>query len=378
MNRLGFSLISIVIGLALQVSAAGENRADTARETTAGVIAIANLDAQIAQVGNSLGAEDLLLARARFLADYDALERASALTELQQPVTAQALLQRARTRAALHRFSDALHDVESAEAEGADRGQTVPLRASILIATGSADKVSLSLEAEARQHPGLASRTMLATAYAMLGRVREADQLYAAALADLHTTLPFPYAWICFARALMWADQGQDLRRAEAFYRQALGYLPEFAAANINLAEIEATRGETQSAIERLEGVIKVSDEPEAYALLGSLHLRAAHPEQGRREIEHARQRFELLLGHAPLAFADHAAEFYLGAGHDAERAWELALQNLHNRETDRSVALAVKAALVCGRQKEAETLLWTHGPSVGIYLQSLDRTLPR
>jgi len=376
MNRLGFSLIGIVISLSLQASAIGEGHTDTTRETTAGVIAIANLDAQIAQVGNLPGVEDLLLARARYLADYDALERASTLTE-QQPASAKALLQRARTRAALHRFSDALHDIEAAEAEEADRGQTVPLRASILIATGNAAKVRPSLEAEVKVHPGLASRTMLAAAYAMLGRLREADQLYAAALADLHTTLPFPYAWICFARGLMWAEQGQDLTRAEGFYRQALRYLPEFAAANINLAEIEAARGETQSAIGRLTGVLKATDEPEAYALLGSLHLRIGLPEQGRQEIDHARQRFDLLLMHAPLAFADHAAEFYLGQGHDAERAWELALQNLHNRETDRSVALAVKAALVSGRREEAGTLLRTHGPSVGLYLQSLDRTLP-
>ncbi|QEE26739.1 hypothetical protein FTW19_01190 [Terriglobus albidus] len=378
MNRLGFSLIGIAIGLGLQTSAIGESRADIARETTAGVIAIANLDAQIAQVGTSPGVEDLLLTRARYLADYDALERASTLTEQQQPSTVQALLQRARTRASLHRFSDALHDVEAAEAEGADRGQTIPLRASILIATGNAAKVRPSLEAEVKQHPGLASRTMLATTYAMLGRLREADQLYAAALADLHTTLPFPYAWICFARGLMWAEQGQDLKRAEGFYQQALSYLPEFVAATINLAEIEAAHGETQSAIDRLTGVIKATDEPEAYALLGSLHLRSGLPEQGRQEIDHARQRFDLLLMHAPLAFADHAAEFYLGQGHDAERAWELALQNLRNRETDRSVALAVKAALASGRQHEADSLLRTHGPSVGLYLQSLDRTLPQ
>lgn len=377
MNQLRLCLIGVVIGLGVPTSAIGEGRTEITRNTTAGVIAIANLDAQIAQVGTSPGVEDLLLTRARYLADYDALERASVLTE-QQPVSAKALLQRARTRAALHRFNDALHDVEAAESEGADRVQTVPLRASILIATGSADKVRLLLEAEVKQHPGLASRTMLATAYAMLGRLREADQLYAAALADLHTTLPFPYAWICFARGLMWAEQGQDLARAEGFYRQALAYLPEFAAANINLAEIEAAHGETQSAIDRLTGVLKTTDEPEAYALLGSLHLRVGLLEQGRQEIEHARQRFDLLLMRAPLAFADHAAEFYLGQGHDAERAWELALQNLHNRETDRSVALAVKAALVSGRQREADSLLRRHGPSVGLYLQSLARTLPR
>jgi hypothetical protein len=79
---------------------------------------------------------------------------------------------------------------------------------------------------------------------------------------------------------------------------------------------------------------------------------------RGEREISLARQRFEGLLARHALAFADHAAEFYLGPGVDAERAWVLAQLNLANRETDRAVALAIRAAGATGRDLEAGPLV--------------------
>jgi hypothetical protein len=88
---------------------------------------------------------------------------------------------------------------------------------------------------------------------------------------------------------------------------------------------------------------------------------------RGEREISLARQRFEWVLARHALAFADHAAEFYLGPGVDAERAWVLAQLNLANRETDRAVALAIRAAGATGRDLEAGLSLkrrhanWNH-----------------
>lgn len=288
--------------------------APPAPPTTSGAIAVENLDHQIAQRGNDTGVEELLLVRSRFLGDYDALERAAELAESHADP-----LERARVRAALHRFAEALPDADA------------PLRASILTATGRAADIVPQLEAEAARHPGYASHGALANAYAAAGRLDDADRMYAAALADLDTTLPFPYAWIAFARGLMWNEQGGDRARGKAFYVEALDYLPQFAAANIHLAEIELAEGDRASATARLERVLASTDEPEALALLG--------------QTERARQRFEALLARQPLAFADHAAEFYLGAGANPARAWELAQLNLANRPTPRAFALAMRAA---------------------------------
>jgi hypothetical protein len=70
-------------------------------------------------------------------------------------------------------------------------------------------------------------------------------------------------------------------------------------------------------------------------------------------------------LSRDPLAFADHAAEFYLGPGADPERAWVLAQQNLANRQTPRAAALAIKAAEASGRYADACALLRKYPDSV-------------
>jgi tetratricopeptide (TPR) repeat protein len=326
---------------------------DSPAATTSGWIAIANLDQQIGELGGEASVVELLLARARFLGDYEALDRASAITEGRSE-TRDELLRRARTRSAVHRFADALADLAAAERLGARLEETDGLRSSIQVATGRAAEVIPRLEAGLIRQPGLASRCALAGAYAAVGRLGEAEGLYVAALAGLDTTSPFPYAWIHFARGLMWAEQGRDVARGEALYAKALAYLPQFVAAAIHLAELEVARGAVGSAIGRLERVVASGDEPEALALLGQLHVRTADAARGWRELSRARERYERLLARHPLAFADHAAEFYLGMGADAERAWVLAERNLANRETDRALALAIKAAEAAGRHREA------------------------
>jgi tetratricopeptide (TPR) repeat protein len=353
----------------------GANVVDSTINTTHSAIAFANLDQQIRQAGNEMGVEEFLLVRSRFLGDYDALDRASALGEGRY-ATGRELLLRARTRSAVHHFADALADVEAAERVGAKPDEIAALRASILVAMGRATEVIPQLEANLLHHPGFASRSALAVAYAAVGRIDDADRLYAEALSSLDTTLPFPYAWIYFARGLMWSEQGGDQARAERLYAQALKYVPEFVTANIHLAEIEALRGDTASAIRRLEEVVQSCHEPEALALLGVLHLWSGDAQHGNDEITEARTRYELLLSRDPLAFADHGAEFYLGPGRDPERAWVLAQQNLANRETPRAALLAIKAAEASGRYSDACTLLKKYpasATSVQLQIWSLD-----
>jgi tetratricopeptide (TPR) repeat protein len=327
------------------------NSVDARHLTTTGAIAVANLDHQIAQRGEEAGVEELLLARSRFLGDYEALDRALAIAEGRFE-TGGELLRRARTRSAVHRFADALADVAAAERAGATKEEIVALRASILVATGRAAEVVPQLEASVVRHPGFGSRSALAGAYAAVGRLTDADRMYISALADLDTTSPFPYAWVYFARGAMWTEHG-DPARGEALYGRALSHLPEFAAANIHLAELEVARGDLTSSMARLERVVASSGEPEALALLGELHVRTGDAVRGWGEISRARQRYESLLARHPLAFAGHAADFYLGPGSDPERAWMLAQQNLDNRQTDRAVALAIEAAQASGRHRE-------------------------
>jgi tetratricopeptide (TPR) repeat protein len=377
MRKLG-EVVVLTIGLIVASTRANcADKMDRLLDTTASTIAIANLDQQILQVGNEPGAEELLLVRSRYLGDYEALDRASRLSEVWF-ATVQDLLRRARTRSAVHRFSDALTDLAAAGRMGANPTEILLGRASILIATGHASEVIRELEKYEGQNPGYASKGALATAYAAVGRLDEADKMYDGALDALDTTLPFPYAWIYFARGLMWSEQGESPERAEAMYRKALGYVPEFVGANVNLAELEIVRGDTASAIEHLQQALHSSDEPEALSLLGVLYKRIGRQTEGEHEILLAHQRYDSLLARYPLAFADHAAEFYLGPGADPDRAWALARQNLANRETDRAVALAIKAAETSGHYDEACELLKRSGPFVSIYLRNLERTISK
>jgi tetratricopeptide (TPR) repeat protein len=351
------ALLAAVLAAATCGASTNTNAIDCTPDTTSSVIAIANLDQQISQLGNHAGVEELLLVRSRFLGDYDALDRASLLGE-SRFATGRQLLLRAQTRSAVHRFADALADLAAAERAGANADEVAAFRVSIFVAIGRAADAIPVLERSLARNPGFASRSALAGAYAALGRLVDADRLYVEALGDLDTTLPFPYAWIHFARGLMWVEQGRDLLRGEALYKQALAYLPEFVAANIHLAELEIARGDIQSAMPRLERVVQLSNEPEAAALLGMLYKRTGYIARGSHEIELARRRYDSLLTRHPLAFADHASEFYLGPGADPERSWILAQQNLMNRQTQRAAALAIKAAEASGRYREGRELL--------------------
>ena len=81
--------------------------------------------------------------------------------------------------------------------------------------------------------------------------------------------------------------------------------------------------------------------------------------EESELQREVARTAFATLLARHELAFADHAAEFYLGIGADIGRACDLARLNLANRPTLRAFELAHKAAkAACEEQFMSEILV--------------------
>jgi tetratricopeptide (TPR) repeat protein len=318
-----------------------------ASETPRGDIALDNLDQLIARHAGDPAVDELLLMRARFFADYAALERVAELADA-EATDAISRLRRARARAAVHRFDEAVADLDAAERLGADAQSLLALRAPVRIAQGAADEVIPALEAGARRNPGYAAASALAGAYAGAGRFADADRAFAQALASLRTTSPFPHAWAWFARGTMWAEQAGDARRGRRFLERAVAYLPAFVGANLHLAELELGAGEPRAAEARLASVA-ASGDPEVLALLGTLRG-ASDPESGARAVAAARSRFEELLARQPAAFADHAAEFYLAAGADPERARRLAALNFAQRPTARARDLLERAAREAGR----------------------------
>jgi tetratricopeptide (TPR) repeat protein len=357
------SSLVLLVAIALATLPAAAAQAGGGRAaTTAGAIAIANLDHQLAQSTEPAARIELLLTRSRFLADYDALESAAALAESLPDGSGNALL-RARTRAAVHRFDAALAELDTALQSGADAHDVATQRASIRIATGHAAETLTSLEADAQALPGYAAYSTLANAYAAVNRYAEADRYYDLALADLKTTSPFPYAWIHFARGLMWSERAGDTARGEAAYDEALARLPEFVTANVHKAEIEIAHNDLAAAAARLERIAQTTEEPEAVARLAEIEQRRGHHGEADRLVERAAHRYDVLLSREPLAFADHAAEFHLGPGANPQAAWQWASRNLSNRSTPRAYAIAIEAAAAsghdaCGLVRQMSTAL--------------------
>ena len=135
-----------------------------------------------------------------------------------------------------------------------------------------------------------------------------------------------------------------DRYRAALWYKQAIAYLPAYTRARVHLAEIQLDEGEPDAA-EAVLLPVQDSGDPEV-----RWRLAQAMMAQGRvpRSVVHHRaacSAFEALVSKYELAFADHAAEFYLSNDTDIRRAYDLARLNLANRPTLRAFELAHTAA---------------------------------
>ncbi|MFD9003696.1 tetratricopeptide repeat protein [Streptomyces sp. NPDC059582] len=343
--------------------------------TTNGTIAVANLHGQIdglavrlsrAGTGKTPGAPlavaqgaaliDLLNLRGQILgrvADYEqAAELAEGLVRA-APEDGTALLARARTRATLHRFAEAVADLGAAGRSGVDEATLDAERAVVLQALGCyADAMALIRKASERQS-SFTTCGALAVLQAERGEVAEADNLFDEARRHYRGTSPFPLAQLDFRRGVMWHREG-DLDAASSCYEAARRRVPDYASALGHLAEVELLRGDPSAAVALLRPLAHTSDDPEYVG-----HLAAALHAGGRvHEAHQWRERAaagydELVLRH-PEAYADHAADFWLTVGSDAERGLQLALQNLAFRQTARAHALFQRAVLAQNRVAQA------------------------
>jgi hypothetical protein len=142
----------------------------------------------------------------------------------------------------------------------------------------------------------------------------------------------------------MWRNQGV-LERAENWFMAACHRLPSFAPAQAHLAEIEAGRGETESAVARLTPLATDSDDPAYAAQLARVLGESNRIEEARVWRTRAAAGYDTLVTRHPAAYAEHAAEFWLTTSADPERALRLACMNLTLRQTPRARDLLAQAA---------------------------------
>jgi tetratricopeptide (TPR) repeat protein len=324
---------------------------------THGAIALRNLQAQIDGLEPVLGSPDtrieervqlidLLALRGSILGIVADYERAQELAhQLVRDATthAAAFLARARTHALFHRFADALDDLDVAERLAADAEAVDREYAAVFQGLGRYREAFAIREEAARSCPSFDSLAALSTLCAESGDTERALHLHGESLRRYRGVSPLPLAALDFQIGVMWMHDG-ELDRARDHLNAARHYVPAYASAQGHLAEVEAELGNMETAIALLHPLAINSDDPDYAAQLARILTNAGSIEDSRYWRQVAAARYEELVALHPEAFADHAADFWLGVAADPQKALHLARMNFTNRRTPRAHALLSRA----------------------------------
>jgi tetratricopeptide (TPR) repeat protein len=328
---------------------------DSGPVTTAGVIAVGNLEARIdgqlsratrLTVGERSELVDLMALRGHILGCIADAERAAALADelvSQAPGDSRSFMARARMRAHFHRFTSALADLDTAGALMRDRVALDAERAAIYQALGRYDEALAIRRSAVDRHPDFSAQAALAGVYGERGDMDEAERWCTVATQCYPGTSPFPLAMLELQRGRLWMHH-DDLRRARGWCDAALRRLPTYVPALGHLAEVEAALGEPEAAVARLRPLAVASDDPDYAMHLARILGSTGRTEEAQAWRDDAEARYDELLTRHLDAFADHAAEFWLTVGCDAEKALWLARHNLLLRRTPRARALLRRA----------------------------------
>ena len=324
---------------------------------TDGTIALLNLRAQIADlepdvrrgratVEHRVALIALITLRGLILshiADYQRAEEMAEQLVHDAATDGTALLARARTRAVFHRFTDALDDVDRAERFSLDPDTANRERAAIFQALGRYDDALSIRETAAERRASFENVAALVGLYAELGDMDAAARRYEQSQCRYRGVSPFPLALLDFQLGLMWMHEGR-LADARTSFDAARRRVPGYAPAQGHLAEVEAALGDSDSAITRLYAVAVSSDDPDYAAQLARILGDAGRVHESRLWCALAAARFDELVACHPEAFADHAAEFWLAAGANPDKALRLAGVNVAVRKTPRAYGLLARA----------------------------------
>src|SRR5215470_2286950 len=289
---------------------------------------------------------------AQFLGDLEALDRleALALQFARADDSFRSALVQAEVASAVHRFAEARDHLARAASLGAPREEIDRHLLSIDQACGvGLDAVLATRRRIVAASGRLEDLVPLGALLADLERFAEADAVYLQALSSYDDVSPFPLAWVCFQLGMLWGElvPAPDPNLAALWYRRAIAYLPGYVKARVHLAEIYTSQEQTSDAEALLLPALSSSD-PEVNWRLADVLVAQDRLEEAEAQLDAARFGFDELLERHLLAFADHAAEFYVASGNDCWRALELARANVANRPTRRAVKQANAIAVEC------------------------------
>jgi tetratricopeptide (TPR) repeat protein len=319
---------------------------------TDGSIALLNLQAQIDGLeGHDTIVEaaaliDLLILRGLILGRISDYERAAGLANRQvgaATTDAAAYVARARTRAVFHRFAEALDDVDNVDRISPHDTAAKRERAAILQAQGRFDEALSTYSAVIDSVGQFERAAALAGLWAERGEADTAQRFYLDSLRSYRGISPFPVALLDFQLGVMWMRRAR-LEEARTCFEAAIARVPAYAAAQGHLAEVEADLGNPESALARLYPLAVSSDDPDYAAQLARILGEMGRNDESSIWRRRAADRYDELTATHREAFADHAAEFWLGVGNDPPKGLRFAEFNLRVRKTPRAYDLLAQA----------------------------------
>ena len=217
--------------------------------TTNGAIALFNLDAQIdglelqsapERLTSRARAElvDLLTLRAQILgcvADYERAAECAEQLVREFRGDGMAFMARARSRASLHRFDEALADLDVAERLGLTGVEQDAERAAVFLAVGRYEEALVRNRVAVERRRTFETLGALAVLHAERGEVDEAERCFDESRSRFRGVSPFGLAQLDFHRAQLWLAQG-DLTRSRGWLLAAWGRVPAYAPAEGHLA----------------------------------------------------------------------------------------------------------------------------------------------
>jgi len=195
----------------------------------------------------------------------------------------------------------------------------------------------------AKDDPGIHTLGSLASLLAEMDKWEAAEECYAAALNADTGVSPLPCGQLLFAWGVSAMRRG-ELARAEVIFIELDTILPEHVPGRGHRAEVALARGQVNVAMAHLMPLLETSDDPEYRAMYAEVLAARGEHEAAMSQAARAALEYELLLARRPEAYADHAADFFMGIGNRPRRAVDLATANWKLRDTPRSRRLLAKA----------------------------------
>jgi tetratricopeptide (TPR) repeat protein len=310
-----------------------------------GDVAMRALDQSIdAAAGNPRRLVPLLLERASITSVLEDYVRALALARdavAADPASPDLLRLAFAAELRVHRFAEARATLAALD-KLVPAGQTDDETLELAQATGDLETALTERARRMELFADAMTVTLYAATLAEAGRADQAIALIPKATEKLRSNTPAYLAWLLFQWGRIYETAGQ-LATAREFYVEAHRRLPAYVDATEHLAQTLIATGDRAGAAALVDGQPHPALQAIAAELSGDAGKRAATGDAWQRYVDAL-----------PLAFSDHAARFWLTTGADPHKALALALVDRVNRDTPRSRALLIEAALASGDPQRA------------------------